>query len=71
MTYNFNKNLKNGEGQLVGMKIIKPMDEIAAIGMGSAHAVLGHQSYLLISSTATKLGMRAIRYEGHVCKQNM
>ena len=28
--------------------------------MGSAHAVPGHPSYLLISSTATKLGMRSM-----------
>ena len=42
------------------MKILKCTDEIAAIGMGSAHAVLGHPSYLLTSSTATKLGMRSL-----------
>ena len=47
-------------GQLVGMKIIKCTDEIAVIGMGSAHAVQGHLSYLLTSSSATKLGMRSM-----------
>ena len=60
MTYNFNQKIKSGEGQLVGMKIIKRMDEIAAIRMGSARAVLGHPSYLLTSSTATKIGMRSM-----------
>ena len=60
VTYSFNKKIKSGEGQLVGMKILKQTDEIAAIGMGSSHAVLGHPSYLLTSSTATKLGMRSM-----------
>ena len=33
VTYSFNKKIKSGEGQLVGMKILKRTDEIAAIGM--------------------------------------
>ena len=59
--YNFNKKIKSVDGELVGIKIIKRMDDIAAIGMESAHAVLGHQSHLIISSAAT-------RYEVYVCK---
>ena len=39
VTYNF-KKCTSGEGKLVGMKIIKHTDEIAAIRMGSVHAVL-------------------------------
>ena len=42
------------------MKIIKHTNEIAAIGMGSALAILGHPSYLLTISNATKLGMRSM-----------
>ena len=42
------------------MKIIKRTEEIAAIRMVSAHAVLGHPSYLLTISNATKLGMRSM-----------
>ena len=49
MMYNFNKKIKSREGQLEGMKIIKHTDEIAAIGTGSAHTVLGYSSCLLIS----------------------
>ena len=60
VTHNFNKKIKSREGQLVGMKIIKCMDEIATIRMESAHAIIGHPSYLLTSSTATKLGMRSM-----------
>ena len=60
MTYNFNQKIKSGEGQLVGMKIIEGTDEVAAIGMGSVHTVLGHPSNLLTSSTARKLSMRSI-----------
>ena len=68
-TYNFNKKIKNGEGQLIGKKIIKCTDEIAAIRMGLTHAVLGHPSYLLTSSTATKLGMRSMR-ANEICESS-
>ena len=61
--YNFNKKIKSGEGHLIGMKIIKRMDEIAAIRMGSAHVVLGHPSYLLYKFNCYK-----IKYEVYVCK---
>ena len=60
VTYNFSKKIESGEGQLLGMKIIKLTDEIAAIGIGSAHAVLGHPSYFFTNSIATKLDMRSV-----------
>ena len=61
------KKIKSREGQLVGIKIIKRTDDIAAIGMGSVHAVLGHPSCLLTTSTATKLGMRSM-CANKICK---
>ena len=60
MTNNFNKKIKSGEGQLVVMNIIKHTDVIAPIGMGSAQAMLEHPRYLIMSSTAKKLGMRSM-----------
>ena len=67
VTYNFNKKIKCGEGQLVGIKIIKRTDEIVAIEMGSAHAIVGNLSYLLTSSTATKLSIKS-KCANEICK---